>query len=60
MARRTVFTMKLSQEERELLDQLAERRAETRGDVLRGLIRRAAERTQRAPARAQTPTYQTT
>jgi predicted DNA-binding protein len=44
------FAMRLSQNERELLDQLARREARTMSDVVRSLIRQAVQNNERTPA----------
>lgn len=59
METRQVFSVKLSRQERQQLDALAERRAETRGNVLRTLIRRAAEQTTRPASTERTTALRT-
>ena len=53
MARENLFTMRVDREERELLARLAQREQRPAADVIRALVRKAIQETDRAPAKAE-------
>ena len=53
MARADFFAMRITLEERRLIDQLAQREERTASDVVRRLIRQAVQSNERAPAAKQ-------
>lgn len=49
MARENLFTMRVSTEERELLAALAKQEQRPAADIIRGLVRKAAQQHERTP-----------